>query len=105
MGTLRNLTEEMEAAINNSHGDVITYTPDGGSPVTFDTWVEFDADQVGMGSAAELLVEVLRSRVPAPSRADRITIAIRPGVIYAPADVRQGATGATWRLPLKKVAS
>lgn len=90
-------------------GDEITYTPDGGSPATFNAWVTFGAEHFNSpGSAATKAtpqVEVRAADVPSPTIRDRITIALRPGLTFAPADILDGETGETWVLPLKKVAA
>lgn len=108
MTQLRGLSDGLEAATMDHLGDEITYTPEGESPRTFNCWVEFDTDRFGSpGSAATKAtpqIEVRMADVPAPkTNTDRITIALRPGQIFTPADVRDGPTGETWVLPLKKV--
>lgn len=90
-------------------GDEIVYQVAGGAALRFNAWVEFDTEYVrSPGSASTSygkLIEVPMSKVAQPTKDDRITITMRPGEIYAPADVIEAATGETWRLPLKKVAA
>jgi hypothetical protein len=109
MPPLRDLTAALEAAVNDHLGDEVTYTPASGSPLTFNAWVEFDNEEIrGGGSLGQargvLLIEVSKSIIPSVNVAeDRITIAVKPGETYKPANVLEGAGGATWRLPLAKV--
>ena len=109
MTTLRDQTAALLKAEMDFLGDEITYTPTGGAAVTFNAWVEFNTDHVtSPGSSATAYpksVEVLMSQIADPNKADRVSIALRPGIIYAPADIIEGATGETWILPLKKVTS
>lgn len=106
MTTLREATAALHRAEMDELGDEITYTPGGGGPSTFNAWVEFNNDQVATpGSSTTVhsrLVEVLKADVPAPARGDAVTIGILPGQAFVVADVQDGETGATWRLPLKR---
>lgn len=107
MTNLRDQTAAIDAAVNSTLGDEITYTAAGGGPRTFDAWVEFNTEHIGAGSRStlyEVTIEVPKTLVPAPSvNDDRITVAIRPGQTYKPADVQEDETGANWRIPLSRV--
>lgn len=108
MTILRKATAALENVVNDILGDEITYTPEGGAPLTFNAWVEFDTDHVRAGGSSATArvraVEVPMSRVPTPSKeGDRITIAIRPGEIFKPRDIEEGAGGETWFIPLTRV--
>lgn len=109
MSALRDQTAALLKAEMDHLGDEITYTPQGGSAVTFNAWVTFGAEHFNSpGSAATKAtpqVEVRAADVPNPSVQDRLTIALRPGALFAPVDILDGETGETWVLPLKKVAS
>lgn len=109
MTTLRDATAAAEQAINDALGDAITYDPASGAPATFNAWVEFGNSDVSTGNsssnAESIVIEVPYAKVAQPDRADRITIALRPGKTYAPAGWEQGLTGATWRIPLKRVSA
>lgn len=108
MPTLRDLTGSMDARLNDVLGDSITYAPAAGQAFTFNTWVEFgNADVQTQGSrstSARVAIEVPFARVAAPSREDRISIAIRPGKIFAPASWEESPTGDAWMIDLKQVA-
>lgn len=109
MTTLRDATAAAEQAINDALGDEITYDPSSGAATTFNAWVDFGNADVSTGNsssnAESIVIEVPYAKVALPDRADRITIALRPGNIYAPAGWEQGATGSTWRIPLKRVSA
>lgn len=107
MTRLRDETAALHTAEMDYLGDEITYTPEGGSAQTFNAWVEFDNEDlrgsVSRSSARARLIEVKKSVIASPSKeGDRITIAVLPGETYKPADVLDGATGETWRIPLMR---
>ena len=84
-------------------------SPASGGASTFNAWVEFGNAEVSTGNSAstaeEIFVEVPYAKVATPNRDDRITIALRPGNIYAPAAWRQSPQGQVWIIALKRVSA
>lgn len=112
MGVLRGLTAGLNQSINAVLGDEITYTPNGGSPRTFHCWVDFGSEHFsGPGSSATkrntITVEIPYAELDADpqTNVDRVAITIRPGLLFTPADVRDGEDGESWVIPLKQVAA
>lgn len=109
MPTLRDATLMLERGVNDALGDEITYTFGvGGTPVTFNAWVEFDTTIMNPGSSSastdEITVEVPMATIPEPRDGDRITVAILPGMTWAFKKRARSNTGATWVLALKRAA-
>lgn len=109
MTTLRDATAALDQLVDDELGDEITYTPGGGSPSTFSAWVDFGSEVISAGGSAGnsqvKQIEVPMSLVDTPDKADRITLAIRPGVIYAPAGWQEDVTGEKWVIQLKRVVT
>lgn len=108
MTTLRDETAALQL-VDQELGDEITYTPEGGSPSTFDEWVAYGSEVVSAGASAGTAsvkqIEVLMSVIAQPKKGDRITLSTRPGIIYQPAGWEEDVTGAKWVIPLKRVVS
>jgi hypothetical protein len=113
MGLLRGLTPDLNKLVNDTLGDELTYTAEGEDPRTFHAWIDFGSEHFNSpGSAATkrntITVEIRRTGdladgIEPKTNVDRIVIATRPGLKFTPADIRDGADGDTWVLPLKQV--
>lgn len=107
---LRGGTAALDAIVNDALGDEITYAAEeGGDTLTFNAWVDFGSEHVmSSGSAATAsspTVEIPFAQVPLsakPTRDARITISIRPGIIWKPADIQEAPTGQAWAVTLAK---
>ena len=106
MPTLRELTASFEQSVNDVLGDEIIYTPDGGSPATFNAWVEFGSDDVSTqqsrANIERVTIDVPYAKIAQPAHGDRIAITIRPGKLYAPQSWEASPTGIGWIIPLQR---
>lgn len=104
---LEALDAELNATTLALLGDTVTYTPAGGSPLTFAAIVDY-SDEVELlaGSrvqGADCAVEVPVSVIAEPNGADRIALPKRPGTVFAPKQHLRDESGDNWLIALKTV--
>lgn len=109
MTLLRDLTAAMDAVVDNTLGDAITYTPDGGAALSLNAWVRF-ADLAITGSGSQttreaVSVEVPMALVASPAKEDVIAIAVLPGRTYRPKGYAPDETGVRWVIELARIAA
>lgn len=97
---------DMDATVLSRIGDDLTYCPGGGAPITppFRAWVAYTQIDVGFdgytASVDEPSLQVRLVDVPAPSKADLITLP-KTGKTYRPKDWNIMPNGEFWSMPLK----
>lgn len=87
-------------------GDSITYTPAGGSALSFKAIVDY-ADRVEQLSGTKMVVgenavEVPIATVDVPTNEDEILLPKRAGVIYQPKGWIRDESGDNWLIVLKR---
>jgi hypothetical protein len=89
-------------------GDTITYTPEGGAPLTLKAIVDHsDGEKLLSNSrvmTSEAAVEVAISDVPQPKGGDVIHLP-KPGQDFNPKNFEKDKSGMNWLILLKRVPS
>lgn len=108
MSTLSEFEDEMESSLLAELGDPITYTPNGGAPLSLHAWVNYDTGVVATPNSRALVtqieVEVAAADVATPTKQDTITLPRLPGKTFRPARIERGKLGNTWALGLTETA-
>lgn len=104
--TLDSLTDNLFETVNSLLEDPITYTPDGGSPLSIRAWVDHEDKTDAFGgvqvTAQDIFVEVLKSDVATVSESDVITLP-ELGQTFSPVEWKNTRSGRGWVIWLRKV--
>lgn len=105
--TLDSVLDEMDATCIAILGDPISYAINGGAAASIMAYVDHsDKTEALVGgelTAQDIWIEVLKTDVPTPSDADRVTLPQRPGITLAPRDWKTNRDGRMWHIYLKRV--
>ena len=105
--TLESLTGALFTATNEVLEDPITYAIGGLNPAPINGWVNHEDKTEsfagGQMTAQDILIEVLKTDVPQPSTADRITLPKLDNLIVAPKDWKNTPSARGWIILVSRV--
>lgn len=98
----------LDAACLDHLGELISYTPAGGSALSIRAYVDYTDGEVFLGAGQaveqEITVSLLKASVPAkPGNSDRLTLARKTGQTFRPTGAASDASGTHWTFTVKEV--